>query len=233
LPELDGLWNDDFPEYSVTYNQLYNGNLMNDVKVDDFIKKIEKPSTFPHLSIYYPQNAKFEIYDVFLVVHESKSKQKIIGYQLKEGKSLSKHVPSKGIYKSILIRGDPSSDVKLKMWHVATEDEINGFFGISGEQWTPKKWKELENTVVPLPNDTIEVGSSVGHGTKRPIKSMNVEAESSGQSRYASANLSFEQAEVQLVIHEMEQLEAVESESYAPESSSASLKRKGKLRKVN
>jgi hypothetical protein len=74
----------------------------------------------------------------------------IYAYQLKKGKeSVRGRRVNKGISKAFWIRGNaPESIRSIKKWYVATKSELETFFGVSGNYWTPTVWDELQEDEV-------------------------------------------------------------------------------------
>jgi hypothetical protein len=135
---------------SVSYNYLMDSSktFWPDVKnVNDLLnmipKKLENDKS-PHIAIYYPPHAQFEMYDVFVVpFNASGERGQIIGYQLKEGKGKPNKGPATAVDVSFVIRGDTNDGSSAgKGWRIASEEEINEFFGENAMLWTPKHWKE-------------------------------------------------------------------------------------------
>ena len=111
---------------------------------DALIDKMKIPHQLPHISIYYPTHAQFQDYDVIVAVYRSANHRQLYGYQLKEGKGFPTAEASTLLTKSFVIRGDAGSEPQcIRGWHIASANEIDEFFGESGRNWTPMKWKEL------------------------------------------------------------------------------------------
>jgi hypothetical protein len=130
----------------VSFNKPFLGNAdFGEIKqFDKFIESLILPSTFPHIAIYMPTHAQFERYDVIVAVYYSIYDRKLYGYQLKEGNKNGTAVASSLFTKSFVIRGEAlKNSHDYQGWHVASTDEINEFFGESGSNWTPIKWKAL------------------------------------------------------------------------------------------
>jgi hypothetical protein len=62
-----------FQNTTVSFNELFNipehSNFDQITNVDEFVKNFVKPKYIPHISIYYPTNANFEIYDVIVATY--------------------------------------------------------------------------------------------------------------------------------------------------------------------
>lgn len=105
------------------------------------------PGEEPTISIYYPTHASFGAYDAILVFSEGKKMKRVIGYQLKEGRSNATQPAERCFYKSFVLKGVPPNETQIKMGWIIPEDKaVEEFFGVSGMYWTPKKWKELSAT---------------------------------------------------------------------------------------
>ncbi|KAI3660472.1 hypothetical protein MP638_004301 [Amoeboaphelidium occidentale] len=135
---------------SVSYNYLMDSSKtswLDVTNVNDLLSMIPKRlenDKCPHIAVYYPPHSKFELYDVFVVpFNASGERGRIIGYQLKEGKKKPDKGPSKLVDVSIVIRGDTiDGSSTRKGWRIASEEEINEFFGENARLWTPKHWIE-------------------------------------------------------------------------------------------
>jgi hypothetical protein len=131
----------------------------NEKTVIDLLDRInkEKPESGPQISLYYPHHAKFPLYDCVLVAwDEDGNRTSTIGYQLKQGNSGAKDSPSEDMTESYVIKGSPNKkDGTNNGWVVPSGDTLNAFFGESGKQWTPEKWKEIESAGV---NDNESAG---------------------------------------------------------------------------
>ena len=155
LPELE------LKNPSVSYNDYFESDFSLTKEPIEFLAAINEPGNYPHVAVYYPKNAGFKLYDAFVAFWPSKGKRETYGYQLKEGKALpdeaalsreqvEKILDDKSLVdkvfvdKSFVIRGEPAQKQgETNGWITLSESEINNFFGPSGEEWTPKKWKEL------------------------------------------------------------------------------------------
>jgi len=131
----------------VSYNALFDQSSMafQDVTtMDEFLKRIEEPQQFPCIAIYYFSNASFEDYDVVVAAYDKNKKRELYAYQLREGKKNPKSKNAAQLRESFVIRGQPpQTDNTSKGWTVVSEQRISDFFGVSGRNWTPSKWKEL------------------------------------------------------------------------------------------
>jgi hypothetical protein len=120
-------------------------------KIDDVyfqVKCMETPKQFPHVSVYYPNNAGFNMYDVVLAVYHSKDDRDLYGYQLKEGKKIpKKYLLSNHFKLSVLVRGQPAKKITKKIqqgiWLIPNEEQNKSFLGESGQHWTPSVWRKL------------------------------------------------------------------------------------------
>lgn len=141
---------------NVTYDAPFGSrhDVNSCTNVADFLecipKTIDKMTTC--VAIYVPSHSKFKTYDAFVVVWKKGKRNHIIGYQLKEGKNIPEHLSPNSVDDSFLIRGDPGQASSSKgCWQIASQGDIVKFFGVSGSDWTPARWKELStesNTVV-------------------------------------------------------------------------------------
>ena len=145
-----------FGKCIVSYNANINGTLSSWESCDnlsDLLTLVQRPSEYPHVAVYYPPNPKFKVYDMFVIVYESKDDTpQIYGYQLRLGRNQSEKqeaITAKDqCCKRFWIRGEApkpvmdTSDGKA-IWHKATDSEINNCFGASGVNWTPEAWARL------------------------------------------------------------------------------------------
>lgn len=126
-----------------SYNNLFAGDFATQ-KVRDCVNGIKDPTSFPHVAIFYPSHASFELYDVIVAHFDQWGKHHLYGYQLKEGKALPKEESLSIFEKSFVIRGQAAKESNVgKNWVRASEEQINTFFGVSGRLWTPQQWKKL------------------------------------------------------------------------------------------
>ena len=99
----------------------------------------------PRIAVYYPQHASFEVFDVLVVAWDADGRRfAVVGYQLKEGKGAPKTTAKTLLCdQCYLILGDAPKKTALQDgWTIPSEQQISSFFGESGKEWTPKKWKE-------------------------------------------------------------------------------------------
>ncbi len=147
-------------DFRVTYNEPFVHRrllLAKVIKINDFLKGV--PKDVPkggQISIYYPENDQFEMYDVIVVVwNKAGHRESMIGYQLRERRAIPSKMPRGEFTSSFVIRGKVDRGTNKKKgwtvpwtkkkneWTVPSTDEITSFFGISGGQWTPEKWNAL------------------------------------------------------------------------------------------
>jgi hypothetical protein len=115
-------------------------------EMDKFVAGIEDPATFPHVAVYYPTHASFHLYDGIVAHFHAPGKRHLYGYQLKEGKALPKESAMSIFEGGYVIRGVAAKVASMgKDWVRPSEQQINAFFGVSGQHWTPRRWKELCN----------------------------------------------------------------------------------------
>jgi hypothetical protein len=115
--------------------------------VTDLISMIKTPDSYPHITIYYPQIAEFQKYDVIVVIFNSPQDRKIFGYQLKEGKRIPQVQAEPSLTSSFVVRGQAANHQSDKRgWTVVSKSDIEDFFAVSGSDWTPDAWKKLLKT---------------------------------------------------------------------------------------
>jgi hypothetical protein len=104
-----------------------------------------EPKVFPHVAVYYPRHASFEMYDLIVILYEAPGKMVTRGYQLKEGRRIPEKGASDLCEHSFVIREFAAqSETMLRGWHVASDDEIESFLGVSGSSLAPKQWRLLK-----------------------------------------------------------------------------------------
>lgn len=117
-------------------------------ELDDLLDCIDKVDVKrATIGIYFPTHAAFKKYD--LIVRKWGSTGAVlqtIGYQLKEGGEIPKKGASRWCDESFVIRGSPAQDLYVRNWHVASREQLEHFFGTSGAEWTPEKWRRLQNS---------------------------------------------------------------------------------------
>ena len=110
---------------------------------------MKPPLQYPHLALFYFPHPSFYRYDAVVVTYsELGCDPRFYGYQLKEGRSqVSVKRNDDGLNgRRYWIQGDAPTGLKTSVeWNVASESQIEAFFGESGIHWTPKRWKELSN----------------------------------------------------------------------------------------
>lgn len=135
---------------TVTYNELLNFNICQygDMKTLSQLRQmIPKPHSgiTNHIIVYYPYHVQFERYDVIVAFYDKYGTRMLYGYQLKEGRAVADKKPDREMTKCIVVRGNAADQARIiNNWHVASEKEINTFFGVSGQSWTHsarKKWR--------------------------------------------------------------------------------------------
>jgi len=134
----------EFVDCTVDFNWPFNAQMDKITKVDEFVKLIGNPTHYPHISIYYPPHATFEEVDVIFAAWPSADRKLLYGYQCKEGKALPSNYSNSVFEKCFVIRGQaPAKSSTAREWMSPCDAEIAQFFGESGSQWTPRRWKEL------------------------------------------------------------------------------------------
>ena len=105
------------------------------------------PLSFPHVTVFFPKQASFAVYDLFLVVFTAPGEKGrvVYGYQLRQGSELPSEVPSKKCAKSIVVRGIAAINPRPQRngWYVASDAEIDDFLGVTGRALAPKEWREV------------------------------------------------------------------------------------------
>jgi hypothetical protein len=138
-----------FQNCPISYNDHYRDGSNSAVlgtKIWPFLHAIVPPPTFPHIVVYYPKDVSFECYDVIVATYDCRGEQTLLGYQLKQGKKppTKKSGVDESFHASYFLNGIPRKrSSNRKGWKVLGEMEIDAFFGKSGSNWTPKRWKEL------------------------------------------------------------------------------------------
>ena len=131
----------------VTFNQPIDRKVdFGSIKtVDKLVEVLTEPDTYPHLAVYFPSNAKFEMYDVIVIVFFSKEDKLKYGYQLRSGRNQMNRRPSSKVDKSWVISGDARELSEIKNgWVYPSNGEVCAFLGLSGQDWTPGNLKLLD-----------------------------------------------------------------------------------------
>lgn len=137
-------------QFTTSFNQpicVTKNNQFKDFKdAAALLAAIPKKQKGAHVAIYYPSHASFKQYDMLVVMWDATGVRfKVIGYQLKEGKEIPSDQANPG-FENFVVRGKAAQKSNtLRNWAIASDDQIDSFFGTSGVQWTPKKWKELKD----------------------------------------------------------------------------------------
>ncbi len=133
------------PTFTFSYNEPFNGNFATQ-SVHEFVAGIREPNSFPHIAIYCPSHASFQLYDVIVAHFDEWHVRRLYGYQLKEGKALPKDFAMPIFEDSYVIRGEAAKVAGMgRDWVRPSEQQIDAFFGVSGQHWTPRQWKQLCN----------------------------------------------------------------------------------------
>ena len=141
-----------YTKFVVTYNEPFKGDLNAVTTIDDFVAGIPESigeGLDGEIAIYYPQNALSDRYDVIVVVRDRYwSGYGMIGYDLKEERKLPDcNAPSDAFTHRVVIRSDSTEIVEnLSGWTVPSKEEISSFFGASGKDWTPERWRALNDS---------------------------------------------------------------------------------------
>jgi len=80
--------------------------------VDDFIRALNVPDHVPHIAVYHPKHAQFEIFDVIVAAYSKSGDRTLYGYQLKE---------SRGQVKALNSSKHDWYGLKQFMWFVAKQ----------------------------------------------------------------------------------------------------------------
>jgi hypothetical protein len=137
----------------VFFNGPYQSNellLFSECENWEQLLKSVTPGIEPQLSILFPTHSRFATYDV-LAVHSNDGQNKsIYGYQLKEGTASIAQSATIDIERSFWIQGkSPKNAKEQDNWDVPDKATIDEFYGVSGEHWTPEKWRAFEATRWP------------------------------------------------------------------------------------
>jgi hypothetical protein len=112
--------------------------------LDQLIGGLTKPSAYPHVAAFYPPHARFEAYDLIVVAYQAVNVRIVYGYQLKEGRVIPKKMASDVCQHSYVIRGFAAQqETLLRGWRVVSDEEIEGFLGVTGSCLAPKQWRAL------------------------------------------------------------------------------------------
>ena len=142
-----------YEDYEVCYNwplnMEHNTTLDEITKPSDLLTCIRNSEVSqPTVGIYYPTHASFETYD--LIVQKWGKNGKVLqafGYQLKEGAEIPASSAPKEFDKSYVIRGKSAkNEYEARGWNVASTEQLDEFFGVSGAEWTPEKWEKLNQS---------------------------------------------------------------------------------------
>jgi hypothetical protein len=139
-----------FANSRVSYNYLWNqkqaaADFSHITTMEQLIDGLTPPPSYPHVAVFYPPHARFEMYDLLVVTYLRADFREIYGYQLKEGRVIPKKEASDLCQHSYVIRGFATErEELLRGWKVASDEEIDQFLGVTGVCLTPKKWRSLE-----------------------------------------------------------------------------------------
>ena len=138
--------------WTVSYNLHYDHSVQpfmsfSDCRnATDLIKRMEVPPSVLHIAVYYPPHAQFEMYDVIVAVYDN-GHRTLLGYQCKQGKGAPGKPPCEEIT-SFVVQGDASATAfQRDGWTYLSDAQLDVFFGVSGRDYTPSKWKKLNETV--------------------------------------------------------------------------------------
>lgn len=110
------------------------------------IEGLTLPSSYPHVAVFYPPHARFETYDLLVVVYQRADARQVYGYQLKEGRDIPKKEAANNLCQySYVIRGFAAEREKLlRSWEVASDEDIDQFLGVTGACLAPKRWRSFD-----------------------------------------------------------------------------------------
>ncbi len=83
--------------YGLSYNRLWEqqGLAFPDITtLSELIGGLVAPVTYPHAAAYYPPHARFEAYDLIVVLHQAQDKRVVYGFQLKDARRRCQVMPA-------------------------------------------------------------------------------------------------------------------------------------------
>ncbi len=139
LPAVFGL------SYNLLWKQQEDDVAFPDITtLDQLMRGLTKPLAYPHVAVYYPPHARFQIYDLIVVVHQAADARTVFGYQLKEGREIPAKMASDVCECSYVVRGCAAEQKNLlRGWVVASDGEMDEFLGVTGSVLAPKQWRKL------------------------------------------------------------------------------------------
>jgi len=143
---------DEFKDCSVSHNYFMESKtdraLYLCTNVDEYIRSFTTPDVFPHIAVFCPNHAKFEVFDVIVAAFDKKGERTLYGYKLRPESGrvkpldLTKHdwLREKWFQS---IYSVASNSVAAEGWIAPNEKDLDAFFGFSGQRWTPHRWFAL------------------------------------------------------------------------------------------
>lgn len=141
-------------QYAITFNSPFElPEKTHFGEIDDpniFLACIDKATVNrATVGIYYPTHASFKKYDLFVRVWDKHGTVSFTnGYQLKEGKVMPTEESETTLCdESYVVRGQTAKKMtSLRNWKLPGTKDMDEFFGVSGAEWTPVKWRALKES---------------------------------------------------------------------------------------
>jgi hypothetical protein len=138
--------------YGLSYNELWEQSseraFPDITTMKELMDGLVEPKVFPHVGVYYPAHASFEMCDLIVVLFEAPGKEVTRGYQLKEGRSFPEKKASDLCEHSFVIRGFAAQSGTILRGYVASDDEIESFLVVTGLSLAPKEWRALTKCIL-------------------------------------------------------------------------------------
>jgi hypothetical protein len=138
-----------FSNCELSYNRMWKATEENldfpSIRtLEQLMKGLTEPASYPHVAVFYPPHSQFEVYDLVIVAHEAVDVKHVYGYQLREGRKIPQTTPSDVCQHSFVIRGCAAQKERLlRKWHVASDEEVDQFLGVTGASLAPKQWRQF------------------------------------------------------------------------------------------
>ncbi len=151
-----------FHQCSVSINELLRESESGVIStVDELVANMIFPSSFPHIAIYFPKNkARLDEVDVVVAAYYNDQSRYLFGYQLNSRREVSQRI--RDMFQLLFVIGDESLENRISTrasQRVIAPGirDIDVFFGVSGQHWTPKYWKQLTSRPPALQKKVINM----------------------------------------------------------------------------